>query len=74
MVGGSFYKNSLLSQNALIMTEQIHSCIEKCFDLLRNSPLSSIHIHFGDELLVLAALLTLWNAVTKAANRQNTRF
>ena len=34
------------------------SCYARLFDLLRNSPLSSIHIHFGVELLVLAALLT----------------
>ena len=33
-------------------------CYARCFDLLRNSPLSSIHIHFGVELLALAALLT----------------
>ena len=32
--------------------------LRKHFDLLRNSPLSSIHIHFGGELLVLAAPLT----------------
>ena len=34
------------------------SCYARLFDLLRNSPLSSIHIHFGVELLVLPALVT----------------
>ena len=34
------------------------SCYARLFDLLRNSPLSSIHIHFGGELLVLPALVT----------------
>ena len=34
------------------------ACYARLFDLLRNSPRSSIHIHFGGELLVLAALLT----------------
>ena len=34
------------------------ACYARHFDLLRNSPLSSIHIHFGVELLVLAALVT----------------
>ena len=34
------------------------ACFARCFDLLRNSTLSSIHIHFGVELLVLTALLT----------------
>ena len=31
--------------------------LRKGFDLLRNSPLSSIHIHFGVELLVFGAPL-----------------
>ena len=33
-------------------------CVARHFGLLRNSPLSSIHIHFGDELLVFGASLT----------------
>ena len=34
------------------------ACYARHFDLLRNSPLSSIHIHFGVELLVFGASLT----------------
>ena len=34
------------------------ACYARHFDLLRNSPLSSIHIHFGVELLVFGAPLT----------------
>ena len=34
------------------------ACFARYFDLLRNSPHSSILIHFGVELLVLTALLT----------------
>ena len=33
-------------------------CYARHFDLLRNSPLSSIRIHFGVELLVFGASLT----------------
>ena len=32
--------------------------VARCFDFLRNSPHSSIHIHFGVELLVFGAPLT----------------
>ena len=35
-----------------------NACCARHFDLLGNSPLSSIHIRFGVELLVLPALLT----------------
>ena len=34
------------------------ACFARCFDLLCNSILSSIYIHFGVELLVLTALVT----------------
>ena len=34
------------------------ACYARCFDLLHNSTLSSIHIHFGVELLVFATPLT----------------
>ena len=34
------------------------ACYARHFDLLRNSPLSSIHIRFGGELLVFGASLT----------------
>ena len=34
------------------------ACYARCFDLLHNSTLSSICIHFGVELLVFAAPLT----------------
>ena len=34
------------------------ACFARHFDLLRNSPLSSIYIHFGVELLVLPAFVT----------------
>ena len=35
-----------------------YPCKARRFALLRNSLLSSIHIHFGVELLVLTALVT----------------
>jgi len=34
------------------------ACSARRFDLLRNAPRSSIHIHFGVALLVLTASLT----------------
>ena len=35
-----------------------YACYARCFALRHNSTLSSIHIHFGVELLVFAAPLT----------------
>ena len=42
-----------------LLTDQLQkTCFARHFALLRNTPLSSIHIHFGVVLLVLVAPLT----------------
>ena len=40
------------------VTKSVKCLLRKGFDLLRNSPLSSIHIHFGVELLVFGPFVT----------------
>ena len=45
-------------EEIFFLAKQEIALLRKAFDLLRNSPLSSIPIHFGVELLVLTAPLT----------------
>ncbi len=58
MIGGSFYCRESCPQRSVTPKYTQNACGARCFDLLRNSTLSSIHIHFGIELLVLTALVT----------------
>ena len=52
-------KTQFLMKNLRFLTNVGKTaCYARHLDLLRNSPLSSIHIHFGGELLVFGASLT----------------
>ena len=56
--GNLHYGNSIPVFGLLHQPDPDNACCARGFGLLRNSSLSSIHIHFGVVLLVLTALVT----------------